>query len=102
MQHAGSAKPTFRTPAPIWGLAGLFEFLLLGTAFNITDEVAHKFYPVGFVRGFGIYAKSFFENGQKCSNLKKIEPEILGQVRVRVDRGHIDFKVLRDESVDFA
>jgi hypothetical protein len=39
---------------PIWGLAGLFEFLLLGTALNITDEVAHKFYLVGFVRGFGI------------------------------------------------
>jgi len=64
--------------------------------------VAHKFYLVGFVRGFGIYAKSFFENGQKCSNLKQIKPEILGQVRVRVHRGHIDFKVLRDESVDFA
>jgi hypothetical protein len=52
-------------PIKSWGLAGLFEFLLLGTAFNITDEIAHKFYLVGFVRGFGIYAKSFFENGQK-------------------------------------
>ncbi|MFZ1088056.1 MAG: hypothetical protein WAN75_02115, partial [Xanthobacteraceae bacterium] len=38
-------------------------------------EVAHKFYLVGFVRGFGIYAKSFFENGQKSSNLNKSSPK---------------------------
>jgi hypothetical protein len=34
-------------------------------AFNVTDEVAHKLYLVGFVRSFSIYARSFFESGQK-------------------------------------
>ena len=71
-------------------------------AFNVMDEVAHKFHLVGFVRSFGIYAKSFFESGQKFSNLKQIKPEIIGQMRMRVHRGDIDFKALRDESVDFA
>jgi hypothetical protein len=41
-------------------------------------EVAHKFYLVGFVRSFGIYAKPFFESGQKFSNLNQIKPKIIG------------------------
>ena len=71
-------------------------------AFNVTDEVANKLYLVGFVRSFGIYAKPFFESGQKFSNLNQIKPEIIGQVGMRVHRGDIDFKALRHESVDFA
>ena len=60
-------------------------------AFNVMDEVVHKFYLVGFVRIFGIYAKPFFESGQKFSNLNQIKPEIIGHVGMRVHRGDIDF-----------
>ena len=51
------------------------------------DEIAHKVHLVGFVRSFGIYAKPFFESGQKFGNLKQIKAEIIGQVRMRVHRG---------------
>jgi hypothetical protein len=66
------------------------------------DEVVHKFYLVGLVRIFGIYSKPFFESGEKSSNLNQIKPEIIGHVGMRVHKGDIDFKALRNESVDFA
>jgi hypothetical protein len=69
--------------------------------FNLADEIADEFYPIGFVRDFHV-AELIFDHDNQFNNIELVEPEIVREVRVSRDRFDIDFQMLGDERADLA
>jgi hypothetical protein len=64
--------------------------------FNLADEIADEFYPIGFVRDFPV-DELIFDHDNQFNNIELVESEIVREVRVSRDRFDIDFQMLGDE-----
>jgi hypothetical protein len=53
--------------------------------FNLADEIADEFYPIGFVRDFHVAELIFDHDNQFNNNIELVEPEIVREVCVSRD-----------------